>query len=373
MFSQLNKTKLVADFEVHNVDVSVVNAIRRTIISEVPTVGFAFDPNQKENDIKVLENSGALHNEFLCHRLSLIPIYLNKQEIAEFEPTQYSFVLKVKNEGTTMMDVTSKDIQIYNSQGSKYDNQLRNRLFPPYLIDGEEHHILITKLKPNLYNEQNGDGIYIKATASKNVGSVHSRWSPVSKCCYHNIVDEELAKKVLDKKIDENKDENLNKEEITKRFELLDKQRYFIRNKYDEPSAFKFEIESECALEPTEIFEQGIEHLILKLQNFAENVENDNGIFITQQANMHYIKIDNEGHTLGNLIQSMFYNYYIRTEDPVLTYIGYYQPHPLENHIIIKLTGNIESLKDIIVKGVNRLIKDLTDMKEEWNKFVSGV
>lgn len=370
MFSQLNHDEKTAEFEVYDVDVSIVNAIRRTIICDVPTIGFAFDPNLKENDIKVIENTGALHNEFLCHRLSLVPINFKREEIEDFDSSKYSFELKVRNSGTAMMDATSKDIEIYDSEGNKADKQLRDRLFPGTIIDGQEHHILITKLKPNLYNENNGDAVHIKATASKNVGGVHSRWSPVSKCCYHNIIDDELANKALDKKIKDNNDETLDTDEIQKRFNLLDIQRYFKKNKYDEPCAFKFELESECALRPTEIFELGIEHLVAKMDRFKHNIENDNGIVVSQQGNMHYIKVDKEGHTLGNLVQSMFFNYYIRGDNPLLTYIGYYQPHPLEEHIIIKLTGKYENIKSFMANGVERIIKDLTTMKEEWNKFV---
>ena len=43
------------------------------MISEIPTV--AFDTMDYENSsLKVIQNSGALHNEMLVHRMGMIPI-----------------------------------------------------------------------------------------------------------------------------------------------------------------------------------------------------------------------------------------------------------------------------------------------------------
>ncbi|HEX7206783.1 MAG TPA: DNA-directed RNA polymerase subunit D [Nitrososphaeraceae archaeon] len=59
--------KIVIKF--NNVPRQYVNAIRRTSISEVPTLAI--------DDVVILENSSVMHDEAIAHRLGLVPLQTN--------------------------------------------------------------------------------------------------------------------------------------------------------------------------------------------------------------------------------------------------------------------------------------------------------
>ena len=88
----------------------------------------------------------------------------------------------------------------------KYDNNFISRLFPEdqYTKD----HILITKLKPNLININEGDEFNVEMYATKNIAKNYAGFGVVSKCVYYNEIDDEQANKILSKKIEEFKKEN---------------------------------------------------------------------------------------------------------------------------------------------------------------------
>ena len=91
--------KLSGD-EKYGLDKSIVNGIRRTLLTDINSV--AFDPE----NIIIEKNTGSLHNEFLKHRISLIPLYI--------DPDTYNysllFELKVEMNDDTTMNVYNSDL-----------------------------------------------------------------------------------------------------------------------------------------------------------------------------------------------------------------------------------------------------------------------
>ncbi len=71
----LELSKYVIKFELLNTDLSVANSLRRIIIAEIPTMAIDL--------VEVAENTGALHDEFIAHRIGLIP--LRSHDVDQFE------------------------------------------------------------------------------------------------------------------------------------------------------------------------------------------------------------------------------------------------------------------------------------------------
>lgn len=102
-------------FELLNTDITVANALRRIIISEVPTLAIDI--------VEIEENTSALHDEFLAHRCGLIPLvstdvdnflYINQCQcsFANCEKCTVRFDLQINTQDTKddMYEVTSTDI-----------------------------------------------------------------------------------------------------------------------------------------------------------------------------------------------------------------------------------------------------------------------
>ena len=60
----------------YGLDKSVANAIRRTLLNDIPTVAFEVDEGV-DQDITMVKNDTALHNEMMMQRIGLVPLYLN--------------------------------------------------------------------------------------------------------------------------------------------------------------------------------------------------------------------------------------------------------------------------------------------------------
>ena len=68
-------------FSLSGVNVSIANALRRIILSEIPIVVFRVSPSDK-NKCTIIANTCGLNNEIVKHRLSCIPIHI--KDVYEF-------------------------------------------------------------------------------------------------------------------------------------------------------------------------------------------------------------------------------------------------------------------------------------------------
>lgn len=372
-FKDIQKIDNKISFIVEDIDVSILNSIRRTILSDIPNVAFDFEPYEFDNKkVDIITNTCSLHNEIILQRLSMIPLKFTENEIYDFDPLKYKFKLSKTNNTNKMLNVTTGDIQIFDENDKKYPDSFIRKIFPKNKISDD--FILLTKLKPNNYDKDKGDSIEINMIASKKTAKDYAGFGYVSQCVYHNIVDKDKAKQALKELKEKNKNLNSKElEDLEKDFNTLDKFRHFKTNKYDEPNSFQFHIESEARVSPEYLFFKSIEIIKGRLQRLLENII-DNKITINKikhTENLYEFIIENEGHTIGNLIQSILYNIHIReNEKKDINFIGYKCPHPLENTLIINIrfTNNINSteVNAIFRKGITDIQDILDNINKKW-------
>lgn len=356
-------------FDLEHCDVSLANSLRRIMISEIPTV--AFDTIDYENSsLKVIHNSGALHNEMLVHRLGMIPIFVDDPLM--FDPTDYKFILDVQNTKNTVIDVTSKDIKVIDTRTNRdVDNE---QFFPANPITGD--HILITRLKPN---PGGGDGerIHIEGTASKGIGKENSRWSPCSCLVYIYKKDSSKFEAGLSHHLAIHREKNpdLTDEQeldIVNTFKINEEERYYYTDEENNPNIFEFYIESVGAIHPKNILSQSFDVLIKKITNFKTNFDGhirgeDTSVKVMESPTVMSafdIIIDEEDHTLGFLLQS-----YIERLVPGINFVGYNNPHPLKKNIVLRISTSKNDIDDIKAV-VATVCKGLTDICRDLQKIV---
>lgn len=170
-------TKDYIKFILHNADLSVANSLRRIIIAEVPTMAIEF--------VNVKANTSCMNDEYIAHRLGLIPLVSSNVDQFNYPHETYldsnttispicsvKYSLRVKNEGTETIEVTSFDLK---QEEIETEDQRSVRPVEYTSTMGEPRGVLIMKLQAN-------QELDLECIAQKGQGKLHAKWSPCSLC-----------------------------------------------------------------------------------------------------------------------------------------------------------------------------------------------
>lgn len=370
--SKISEDDYDKKFTITNIDKSLANAIRRIMTNEIETFGFSDD----DSSINILENTTKLHNEYLSHRISMIPLNIS-EDLLNFE--NYKFVINKNNIDNNLINITSKDFEVFTRKNDTsdwiLDNDSKNRFFIKNPLSGD--YILIGPLSPS--NTTESEKISIECFPVKKNGKFNATFSPVCKSIFYNSLDPVKCAMILEKKL---KDiSNHDDREVQKKlFYNTEAYKYFKKNEKNEPFEFDFEVESIGVLKVNQIFQMSIEKLKKKIEKIKSNIVNNSvSFYLSEVVNYkaYDLKLTNEDHTLGNLIQSYVYKYFI-DNDSELKYVGYDVPHPLEKNIIIRFAihnqdypdeKNIILIKEILFQTINNLVIVLDSLNKEWTDY----
>ena len=166
-------------FELSDTDISMANSLRRIIIAEVPTLAIDL--------VDFYDNTSPLLDEFIAHRLGLIPIRF-KKPLSEFKynhacdcgdhcdacsvtitlDCDYDLMASQEShQADVAITLTSKDLRCSNSDVEiiHFSNQDEEK-------QSHDQGIVIVKLGP-------GQRIRLSAIAKKGIGKEHAKWNPV--------------------------------------------------------------------------------------------------------------------------------------------------------------------------------------------------
>lgn len=382
-FNKDNLSFTISGDNDYGFDKSFINAIRRTLLNDIPTVAFETDENKK-NDLIMESNHTSLHNEMLLHRISLIPLYINPDKFLK----SYLFDCNVKfSSDNPFQFVTTNDIQIYplkehiqerinnlhdesinddkakefnlindllknnNPENYELENPLsqkeKDKILRPFEFRGNKNYSLIIELK-NTNSESQEQEIHFYGSPSVKTSQDHSRYQAVSCATYSFTKNEKLIQDVLTEKLkldDINQSDPEELESYTTKFMLSESERYFSRDNFNEPNSYDFKIKSCHYFNSVDLFKKSLQILIekcdlLKLSFF--HMLQDKESLISPEQNDEFtfnFLINNYCHTIGNVIQSHIVRRTLN-EKSILKLFAYKKPHPLEDSIKFYCTLN---------------------------------
>ena len=355
----------------NNMDVSIVNALRRTCLSNIPTYVM------KEEDINISVNTSRFNNEILKQRIQCIPVHilddsdevgLDSDEVGVEYLTSYQnankkdktfsaihpkdiidvadvskakinidsmmIVVDVENKNSHSIYVTTGDIKIVAkkengdgvtmqevmipdednfSESNKGNNKvtpLSDIVFPKDPITKD--HIVIARLKPAI--DRNGTsgnvGEALKFTAKLNLGTAkeNGSFNVVSTCAYENKVDDDLSIKGFADIHGEDSDPKLKEN-----WNVLEGK----REKYCTPNKFKFYLETVGVYSNLVILHKACYLMKKRCGKFINSIRDSESSHVkivhnknTSQPLEFCVTLFNEDYTLGNpLVHFLFQNY----------------------------------------------------------------
>ncbi|CRG99441.1 DNA-directed RNA polymerase II subunit RPB3, putative [Plasmodium relictum] len=286
-------TKLTKDeisFVLYNSNYGLANALRRIILSEIPTLAI--------DVVNVYENTSSFHDEYLAHRLGLIPIdsrNVNNYEFREkckcketCSKCTIQYVIEVKCNNANKIDISHYDIESLDHEPNV-----------PMPIPHGKKNTKIENAIPIVTLSKN-QTLHMKLIATKGIGKMHAKWIPanVSYRIDHKIkIKNHLIDKLpqnhklmlanslnkdcyILKNSDDDRDvqlklnENMSVVMAENCIEILNELGYkdIIKIIYDD-TKFHFNVESIGSLPPEQIVEMALEVLENKLKNLEPQIK----------------------------------------------------------------------------------------------------
>lgn len=360
----ISEKKNALTFTLSGVNVSLANAVRRTILSDIPQVIFRTAPYE-ESKATIHVNTTRLNNEIIKQRLSCIPIHIKNFD--DIPLKNYLLEVNVENTTENVIYVTTEDFKILNVETKQYLSESDTRtIFPANDYTG--NFIDFVRLRPKISNEIPGEKIHLTCKFDIGTAKEDAMFNVVSTCSYQMTPDTEKMETQLAKKVQGWKDEGRNAEVIEfekENWKLLDGLR-IVR-----PNSFDFIVESVGVFTNQEIILQSCDIIMKKLKELDHAIDTDDETVLkivnseNTMANCFDVLLEKEDYTIGKSLEFVLYDKYFEGMK-TLTFCGFKKQHPHDDGSVIRLAY----LEPIERSGVKQNLKEaISDSISVFNKI----
>lgn len=368
------------NFELSDTDLSVVNSLRRVMMTHIPSLVFRGFPH-KSNLINISKNNSKFNNEYLKHRIQCIPIHYSNESNFEAMINQYDVRLNVINDTNNMRYITTNDFIIYNKltgQPVTTGDIKVKEIFPPDPISG--HYIPIGCLMPKISEGDEIEELNLIINFSIGFPKEDNCWNMVTKCCFENKRDDAAVEKYLKKDkdtvekyhkydpvaIDTYMKSTLTPEEETD-FRILDAQRFYLPNHYI------MKVETVGVYTNEYIVKRGCQYMMNRLNDMITYLKDavvEDGFY--NQANFclyidtttitptYCFYIQNDDYTIGKIVEKYLYNMF-RSD---IYYVSFKKEHPHDTHCLVSFTYNAEISNEGVIDNLRNVATELIRIYE---------
>ena len=273
-------------FECIKTPIPFVNALRRILLAEIPTVVI--------RDVVIRENSSQMIHEMLKHRVEMLPVNVKASEGDVIRDTK---IMVRFMPGPEAREITTDD---FVANGPRNTVLLRDRDLgtPLYFLT----------LKPN-------EALHIEC----GLGLAMTGASQVCVSTFRNHIDENRAKVDRDSFLLSRTGEDV------RIFDNHLIQRSYARDENERPNHFDFVVESIGVQSARDLVRTAVEVLKKKVAEFVKlPVSKD-------ESGAYVVETTTEGHTLGALAQAILYE-----AAGLVEYVSYRIDHPLTAKLILQ-------------------------------------
>ncbi|KAJ7287514.1 DNA-directed RNA polymerase II, subunit 3 [Mycena rebaudengoi] len=261
------------NFTLENVDLAFANSLRRVMMADLPTIAIDL--------VEIQENTTVLPDEFIAHRLGMIPLVSSNCEegmrytrdctcLASCKYCSIQLNLHVSCNNNETMDITSNHLEVATDTGwddigqegeagEEPSKRGENFGFPVGKNDPDVDPVLICKIRK-------GQELRLKCIAKKGIAKEHAKWSPCSAVSFEYDPYNKLRHTTHWFETDEQAEwplsDNAMEEEKPRDDQVFDFNA--------QPGKFYFEVETDGSLGPQEVVMQGLTELQSKLAKITE-------------------------------------------------------------------------------------------------------
>ena len=358
----IENKKGVLEFTIQNADVSIINGLRRTLLTKIPTS--VIDSKQSQ----FYKNTGRLHNEILKQRLDCIPVHIKDTSLL----SDLLLEVDMTNSTDSLMYITSRDFKIKNISTDTYlTDDAVEKIFPPNKLTTS--YLLFSRLRPKISSDIPGETLHFTARFKEGIAKESGSYNVVSIAAYANTPDKGRQADKWES-IEENLQERgLNQKDIDyerKNWYTLEAKRLYLKNSFD------FKCQSVGVYTNLELIHLACDKIKEQLQDVYDKCSSqiyEINIRSTAMKNSADFILQGYDYTIGKIIEYVLHEEYYKGKEgsnSPLSYVGFIKNHPHDDYSIIRFAFkeedelNKENIYNLIMYSCNKAQEIYDAIKE---------